>query len=346
MKEKVSVIIPCYNVELYIDRCLNSVVNQTIGLDKLEIICVNDASTDGTWEKLCSWEKKYSENIILINCTENGAQGRARNIALSHASGAYITFLDSDDWVEVDTYERMYQAMERYDCDIVKCGWTADLGRGDIWENQKKRFGNDYMLNIDSIEERRKFLATGLMGDMCVDKMYRASIIFDHQLAFPEQCKYEDIYWGILSYFYVDRIYFMEEIMYHYYRNSDSTTMTRDAAYHMDRLSVVMYLWEECERRGLLEYYYTEMELNFLIYYYLGGIKMLILRYTDLKYDVFQEICQTVQKIIPHYKENPYIKQILSDMDQLQIALIDQNISREEFEQVINLLSRDALEKK
>lgn len=73
MKEKVSVIIPCYNVELYIDRCLNSVVNQTIGLDKLEIICVNDASTDGTWEKLCSWEKKYSENIILINCTENGA---------------------------------------------------------------------------------------------------------------------------------------------------------------------------------------------------------------------------------------------------------------------------------
>ena len=54
MKEKVSVIIPCYNVELYIDRCLNSVVNQTIGLDKLEIICVNDASTDGTWKKLCS----------------------------------------------------------------------------------------------------------------------------------------------------------------------------------------------------------------------------------------------------------------------------------------------------
>lgn len=72
---------------------------------------------------------------------------------------------------------------------------------------------------------------------------------------------------------------------------------------------------------------------------------MLILRYTDLKYDVFQEICQTVQKIIPHYKENPYIKQILSDMDQLQIALIDQNITREEFEQVINLLSRDALRK-
>lgn len=346
MKEKVSVIIPCYNVELYIDRCLNSVVNQTIGLDKLEIICVNDASTDGTWEKLCSWEKKYSENIILINCTENGAQGRARNIALSHASGTYIIFLDSDDWVEVDTYERMYQAMERYDCDIVKCGWITDTDQGDIWKTKKKRFGEDYLLNFDSVQERRKFLTTGLMGHMCVDKMYRASIIFDHQLTFPEQCKYEDIYWGILSYFYVDRVYFMEENMYHYYKNSESTTMTKNVAYHMDRLSVVMHLWEECERRGLLEYYFKEMELNFLIHYYLGGIKTLTLRYTDLKYEVFQEICRTVQKTIPHYKENPYIKEILSEMDQLQIALIDQNISREEFQQAMNLVYGHMLENK
>lgn len=345
MKEKISVIIPCYNVELYIDRCLNSVVNQTIGLDRLEIICVNDASTDGTWGKLCIWERNYSENIMLINCEENGAQGRARNIALGHASGNYITFLDSDDWVELDTYERMYQAMKTYNCDLVKCGWITDFDRGDIWETKKKRFGKDYLLNIDSVEERRKFLTTGLMGHMCVDKMYRASVIFDHQLTFPEQCKYEDIYWGILSYFYVDRVYFMEENMYHYFRNSQSTVMTRNAAYHMDMLPVVMHLWEECQRRGLLEHYYTEMELNFLIYYYLGGVKMLALRYTDLKYEVFQDICRTVQKTIPHYKTNPYIKQVLSDMDQLQIALIDQNISREEFQQAIKLVYGDILNK-
>lgn len=88
------------------------------------------------------------------------------------------------------------------------------------------------------------------------------------------------------------------------------------------------------------------MELNFLIYYYLGGIKTLTLRYTDLKYEVFQEICQTVQKTLPHYKENPYIKEILSEMDQLQIALIDQNISREEFQQAMNLVYGDMLENK
>ena len=72
MEEKISVIIPCYNVEKYIDRCLASVAAQTIRLDKLEIICVNDASTDGTWQKLLVWERKYPQNILLVDCAQNG----------------------------------------------------------------------------------------------------------------------------------------------------------------------------------------------------------------------------------------------------------------------------------
>ena len=69
--KKVSIIIPCYNAERYIDRCVLSLVNQTIGIDNLELIFVNDASTDHTYEKLCEWEVKYSESIMVINCDEN-----------------------------------------------------------------------------------------------------------------------------------------------------------------------------------------------------------------------------------------------------------------------------------
>ncbi len=338
MKEKISVIIPCYNAEKYIDRCLASVEAQTIGMDMLEIICVNDASTDDTWEKLSMWECRYPENILLINCLENGAQGRARNIALSNATGTFITFLDSDDWVERDAYEKMYQAMKTYHCDIVCCGWIPDGDQGDIWRTQSKRQGQDYLLEINSVQERKKLLVTGIMGHMCVDKMYRSSMIFDNELNFLEKCKYEDIFWGVLCYFYGNRIYFINEIMYHYFRNADSTTMSRNAAYHMDMLGVVLRLWEECKTRGLLEAYYQEMELNFLIHYYLGGLRMLILRYDDIKYEVFQEMCQTVQKTIPSYKENPYIKDVLSEVDQLQIALIQQDISRKEFIYLTDLL--------
>ena len=97
MERKISIIIPCYNAQQYLDRCLLSLVNQTIDLDKLEIICVNDASTDGTWDKLCSWESRYPENFLLVDCEKNGKLGRARNIGLSYATGDYIAFLDADD---------------------------------------------------------------------------------------------------------------------------------------------------------------------------------------------------------------------------------------------------------
>ena len=118
--------------------------------------------------------------------------------------------------------------------------------------------------------------------------------------------------------------------------------MTQNISYHMDRFDVVLQLWEECKKRELLKDYQKEAELNFLIYYYLDGIKMMALCYTDLKYQKFQELCQTVQNVIPNYKENLYINEILSELDQLQIALIDQNITKEDFAQLINVLRGDA----
>ncbi len=338
MNDKINVIVPCYNVEKYIDRCLDSVVGQTIGLDKLEIICVNDASTDGTWDRLSAWEKRYPLNIRLINCPRNGAQGRARNIGLSHAFGSYITFLDADDWMEKDAYERAWRAMKDYNCDIVRYGWIRDEGTGNIWDTQARQRGEDYLLVIDSVQERRKFLATDIMDHLCVNKMYTADFIRKSRLSFPEGCKYEDIYWGVLAYYYADRVYFVNEIMYHYYVNPASTVMTTDIPYHLDRFYVVRMLWQECERRGLLENYRQETELNFLIHYYLNGLKMMALCYSELKYQEFQEICKRVREIISQYRENPYIKEILSEMEQLEIALIGQNISQEEFAQVMNLL--------
>ena len=113
MSKKISIIIPCYNTEQYIDRCLTSLINQTIGLEHLSIICVNDASTDHTWEKLESWRKRFPNNIILINAIQNGRQGTARNIAFPYVTTPYVAYLDSDDWLEPDMYEKMYHLLFR-----------------------------------------------------------------------------------------------------------------------------------------------------------------------------------------------------------------------------------------
>ena len=118
MSKKISIIIPCYNVEKYIDRCIRSLVKQTIGIEQLELICVDDASTDGTVEKLKRWEKRFPASILLILCEQNGKQGTARNIGFSHANADYIGYVDADDWVEDSMFEKLYDAALENDTDI------------------------------------------------------------------------------------------------------------------------------------------------------------------------------------------------------------------------------------
>lgn len=127
---KISIIIPCYNVQNLIDRCLESVTQQTIGLEHLEIILINDASTDNTLDKLMEWEQRFLDNIMVITYDENHRQGGARNIGLSYATGEYIEFVDTDDWLEIDMYEAMVKEMMTGQYDVVRCQFIRDAGDG------------------------------------------------------------------------------------------------------------------------------------------------------------------------------------------------------------------------
>ena len=112
---KVSVIVPVYNVENYIEKCLDSLLNQT--LDDIEIIVVNDGSTDNSANII---KEKYVNKIVYLE-KENGGLSDARNFGLPHAKGKYIAFLDSDDYIEPTMYEKMYSVAEKEEADMVEC---------------------------------------------------------------------------------------------------------------------------------------------------------------------------------------------------------------------------------
>ena len=114
---KISLIIPVYNVEKYLKQCLESVINQT--LQEIEIICVNDGSTDNSPKILKEYAQKY-KRIKIIN-KENAGLGAARNTGIEHATGEYIGFIDSDDWVDTSMYEKLYKNAEVHNSDIVMC---------------------------------------------------------------------------------------------------------------------------------------------------------------------------------------------------------------------------------
>ena len=135
---KVSIIIPVYNVEKYLDKCLKSVLNQTY--KNIEIIVINDGSTDNSL-KIC---KKYKDKRIVLIDKENGGVSSARNKGLELASGKYITFVDSDDWLELDAIENMVSFIEKENVDFVRfCYQTAGVRQNSVSEAENKYIGSE-----------------------------------------------------------------------------------------------------------------------------------------------------------------------------------------------------------
>ncbi len=184
IQPKVSVVIPIYNVEKYLDRCIDSVVNQTY--KNLEIILVDDGSPDKCPEMCDEWAKK--DRRIKVIHKENQGQGMARNTGIDNATGEYIFFFDSDDFVDLKTVEGCLAATEKADCDAVV------FGRYDYNENGEKKeksiLIDDTVFEGEAIREK---LLSGLFtyemgfGVSVCSKMFRLSTIKDNNISFKSE---------------------------------------------------------------------------------------------------------------------------------------------------------------
>jgi glycosyltransferase involved in cell wall biosynthesis len=168
---KISVIVPCYNVESFIDQCIGSLVRQTIGLECLEFIFVDDASTDGTLQKLQQWEKKYPEQILLIPCAKNRRQGAARNVGMQYASGEYIGFVDADDYISPEMYQRLYDIARKEQCDMVTCLFVREDREGRQLMDLDLSDCADQKIDLSRVEERKKNHAKRNSGRDCFQNL-------------------------------------------------------------------------------------------------------------------------------------------------------------------------------
>ena len=329
---KVSIIIPCYNVSEYIDRCLESITIQTIGVDNLEIICVDDASTDDTWDKLQQWEQRFPEQIILIHCKTNSRQGTARNIGLEYASSPWISFIDSDDWIEPDYFEKLYHITAQVDCDVVVCRSGRDSSTSlSYFENRSTSEESRYMV-IDSVEKRNMFLLFQSMEHLAYGKLIRTSLITDNQIYFPENLTYEDTFWGSLLHFYVEKVFILEERLYHYFINQNSTVLQTNSDHHIDLLTVQSMLWREWHTRGFFDIYREVLEYEFLQSCFLRFMKIIVYRYNKPPYSLYQLLKTFILERIPDYTNNYYLKELEQpELYQLLFQSLSLTINKEEF---------------
>ena len=188
----ITVIIPTYNAEKYLINTIDSVINQTFGFENIELIIVDDNSTDGTKNLILDLAKKY-KNIIPILLEDNsGSPSKPRNIGIKKASTNYIMFLDSDDFYYPEMCEKMYLNITGSSCDVVTCRYRQFINGK---YNRRKSFLDDLdsFIKIDSIDEFPDLMTLGF-PTMIWTKIFKKSVIIDKNILFPEGEFYEDVY--------------------------------------------------------------------------------------------------------------------------------------------------------
>ena len=217
---KVTVIIPVYNTERLLDRCLESVVRQS--LSDIEIICVDDGSTDGSLALLDSWAERDAR-IRVIHQT-NGRQGKARNAALRVARGEYVGMIDSDDYIPEEYFERLYSAATEANADVAICGIV-----------KQKPVGERVVIAFDRVEVVSDADAK-LRVCHCppefhpVNKLYRSAMLERLGLRFKEGVPYEDVMFVTRAIVECDRAVTVPIVHYYYVLNPSSTVKSRQTA--------------------------------------------------------------------------------------------------------------------
>lgn len=334
--KKLSIVIPCHNTAKFLPRCMNSLATQTIGIDNMEIILVNDASTDNdaTWHEILNWESKYPESVIAINLEENIRQGGARNMGMNYATAEYIGFIDSDDWIEPNMFEIMLDEITDSGSDIVHCKSFRDDGSTIMTH---KLDGSYQRLLIDSEAKRKQFIVTNYIGYNVWDKIYRRSFLVNNDIFFPEKLMYEDIIFSSLYYLYATKVSIINYELYHYFINTDSTVLKKNAGYHMDMLSIINLRILEYQYRNVWQQYHEELEFELLMSGYLSALKIMFLRYDRIPHEAFLELQEIVKTNNPACIDNPYIDKYMPDKYKVLMDLLVSQVSPPELEKIKTL---------
>lgn len=221
--KKVSVVIPVYNSEKFLNQCLDSVCGQT--LKEIEIICVDDGSTDRSTEILKEYAEK--DDRVQILTQKNSGSAMARNNGLAKSSGKYVIFWDSDDYFEKDALEKLYDRCEQEDADICICGANkVDYETGDVWLctntylNEKRVPAPTF-----SPMENQKFLFC-FTCEAVWNKFFRRSFLKENNLKFPKFSYNEDTYLCLLTLLYAGRITILPTPLVHYRANNPNSLVT------------------------------------------------------------------------------------------------------------------------
>ena len=293
-KCKLSIIVPVYGVEKYIDKCLNSLVKQS--LKEIEIIVVNDGTKDNSQKIIDKYVKKYPDKIKSY-IKENGGQGSARNYGLEKANGEYIGYVDSDDFVEKDMYKKLYNKAKENNYDIVVCG---NYNVSEDYQNKNiDTFINNYNTDLENI----------FFGKMAVwNKIYKRDILIKNKLEFKEKVWYEDLAFTLKAIMNSNTFAFIDEPLYDYLIREGSTMNNSNVQRNLEILDafndILSYI-----KHNKKEEYFSKIEFLAIDHIYISAIVRVLKAEADdkVKRETINKLIDYMNKKFPNYKNNKYI---------------------------------------
>lgn len=264
---KVSVIIPVYNVEKYLEECITSVLEQT--LTDIEVICVDDGSTDQSYDILCRLQKK--DNRIVILRQQNEFAGVARNKGIEVAQGDYLVFLDSDDFFEKDLLEKMYTACTRQNADICVCD-------ADNYDNSTGKYFDTGYYHKAAVPSCKTFSKKELGVNtflfcypMPWNKMFSKKIIDRYGLRFQKIRKTNDLGFVYMAIACAESITVINDKLIHYRVGLDNSLQAKNKGMDIHFAEAIVYLMEGLKARGLyqeVKQSYNNLIMRTFIYEY------------------------------------------------------------------------------
>lgn len=300
MKEiKVSIVVPIYNLEDYIPRCLDALVNQT--LEEIEILCVDDGSKDSAPQIIEDYKNRYPNKVKTFH-KENGGEWSARTYGLKHAVGEYVGFIDSDDVPEVTWAEKLYTAAKKNDADIAFSGYDrVDLDTGKTVSVEMTQYGT-MNKEVDFNDDFIVYANPSLWN-----KIYRREIVKDLEFLPFRGCN--DTLFLIHSYMNgVKKLTFIPDVLYHYYLRSSSQIHSMNAQDIENLKKYFLVTKENAKKLGI----YDEFKevLDIMVFLHLGISWMFMVSYNkdvNMK-EVSKDAIKYMDENFPTWRKSKFFK--------------------------------------
>lgn len=340
---KLSVIVPVFNqaADDKLKWCLDSLVSQTLPKDQYEIIAVDDCSTDESFKIMQQYEKDNQPFFHAIHSPINHHQGGAKNIGLAMAKGDWIGFIDADDWVTSDFYERLLKGAEETGADMVGCDYhltdkhSMDIGQI-VNNNRDEQAG---------ILDRDKYKSLILDTGSLVVKIYKRDIIIPKSLKpskppvkmrdgrevdeplrlhiFPEDIFYED---NAVSNSWILRatnFEYIKEPLYYYYQHDNSTVHTISKKNLEDRMAAGRLLLMEAIKEGYIEDYRPEIEFQYTVLFYINTLFSAMPSEQHVKgcYNFTRKLGREMKRTFPNFQRNVYYQKRINAEEQKLIDM-------------------------